>query len=179
MKPPTMPTSTVGTGLSTHGEALSGVRPFRRSRAPRAILVTRLPQATTSAQPSTVFRWAWAAALSPSWLSDQAPMKAAGTPPTTRRRTSAQLTLPCTAWTVAPTGFMARALTRSLAMATRGSTLNRSTRAGVISAPPPIPAIPTARPPKKPAQARSQVEGWAGTVANRATGTATSCIDRT
>ena len=134
--------------------------PRRRSRAESDARATRLAHATTSAQPSSVFRRCWSVLVLPTWLSSHAPKNAAGTPGTTSRRTRAQLTLPWRACTAPPTGFMASELTRSLAIATFGSIPNKSTNAGVMRAPPPMPATPTAKPPKSPERARSQLEGW-------------------
>src|SRR5437763_1134677 len=52
-------------------------------------------------------------------------------------------------------GFITSEFTRSLATATLGSTLNSNTRAGVMSAPPPMPVRPTANPPVNPASISS------------------------
>ena len=73
----------------------------------------------------------------------------------TIHRTSDQFVVPRRACTLPPMGFITSEFTRSLATATLGSTLNSSTSAGVISAPPPMPVSPTAKPPTNPASASS------------------------
>jgi hypothetical protein len=59
-------------------------------------------------------------------------------------------------WTAAPAGFITALATRSLEMATSGSTLKKKMSAGVINAPPPMPVSPTTMPMPKDAIRSSQ-----------------------
>src|SRR5712692_8099838 len=61
-----------------------------------------------------------------------------------------------------PTGFMTSAATRSLETAARGCTLNRSTRIGVMRAPPPMPVRPTVKPTMRPASATVRLTCMSG-----------------
>src|SRR6185295_3846976 len=84
---------------------------------------------------------------------NQAPMNAAGTEPTTSRRTSPTLTVLARRWTRAPAGFITKLATRSLEMAVSGSAPKKNTSIGVINAPPPMPVRPTTMPTRSPPRA--------------------------
>lgn len=60
-------------------------------------------------------------------------------------------TVPARWWTSAPNGFMNTDAARSLPMAAVGFTPNTITMIGVMSAPPPMPVSPTAKPTRAPA----------------------------
>ena len=132
----------------------------RRARAVSTALATIATEATRRAHPNSALTSLCTCLLSPSWLRRKAPKKAEGTEPRTSQPTSVRLTEPRRMCTPAPMGFMIRELTRSLATATFGSILKRSTSAGVIRAPPPMPVRPTAPPPTKPASIRRIALGW-------------------
>ncbi len=54
--------------------------------------------------------------------------------------------MPLRRWTIAPTGRITTAATRSLEIAAAGFTENSRISIGVIRAPPPAPVSPTSRP---------------------------------
>ena len=87
------------------------------------------------------------------FLRNTTPRKADGTEPSASQPARFQRTVPRPAWTAAPTGFMISDATRSLDTAASGAMPKTSTRIGVISAPPPIPVSPTAKPTISPANA--------------------------
>ncbi len=74
------------------------------------------------------------------------PDAAAGMEPMANQRTSSHRTVLRRMCTPLPIGFMIMAATRSLDTAALGLIPNRSTRIGVMSAPPPMPVSPTVNP---------------------------------
>ena len=78
----------------------------------------------------------------------KAPAKAHGTEPMISHIASLRFGEPSRQWTAAPTDLFTEAATRSFATAAVGFT-PRKIRAGVISAPPPMPVRPTTMPMKK------------------------------
>src|ERR1700712_1022593 len=89
----------------------------------------------------------WASWL-PMLCTMKPPAKAHGTEPATSSAARRRLGEPCRQCTAAPTDLLMLAATRSLATAAVGS-IPRTIRAGVISAPPPMPVRPTTMPTPK------------------------------
>src|SRR6185369_1905143 len=117
---------------------------------------TRPAAATSSATPSSNLSASLRSSPRGWELMNQAPTNAAGTDPTTSRRTSPTLTVLARRWTSAPAGFITKLATRSLEMAVSGSAPKKNTSIGVISAPPPMPVSPTMMPTRRPPKARGR-----------------------
>ena len=109
--------------------------------------------AISSATPKISFNRDWMAAPLPRLRRMRTPANAEGTEPAHSHLTMSQLTVPRRAWTLPPTGFITIEATRSLDTAVSGCTWKRSTRMGVIRAPPPMPVSPTVKPTTNPASA--------------------------
>ena len=76
----------------------------------------------------------------------EVPKNAIGTEPSTSHPTRRRLTVPLVKWTIAPTGRITTAATRSLEIAVDGLIPKSRISIGVIRAPPPAPVKPTRKP---------------------------------
>ena len=138
-----MPISTVGTGWIRTSATFAVRGPDLRSIANRT---TMAAAPASSAAPSAISTSVWLDDVCPSSLSRYAPRNAIGTEPSVISPTSRRLTVPLRRWTLAPTGRITTAATRSLEIAAVGFTENSRISIGVIRAPPPAPVSPTSRP---------------------------------
>ncbi len=145
--PPTSPIARVASGRTVTSPASAGAAARRRSSHMRTSMPTT---ASSSATPMTYFTRRCNASPSPSIRSRKTPPNAAGTAVGSSRRTMSQRTVPARWCTTAPNGFMNTEAARSLPMAAVGFTPKTITMIGVMSAPPPIPVSPTARPTRAP-----------------------------
>ncbi len=102
--------------------------------------------ASASVTPRKTFVTSSTVALFPAAWRMKTPAKAVGIEPTQSHFTSSHRTVPRRMWTPPPTGFMTIAATRSEDTAVVGLIPKKISRMGVMSAPPPMPVIPTVKP---------------------------------
>ena len=98
----------------------------------------------------------WTSCPRPNALAMSTPLNAPGMEPMQSHFTRPRWTVPRRRWTYDPTGFMIALATRSEDTAVSGGTWKKSTRTGVISAPPPMPVRPTTMPMPNEATVSSQ-----------------------